>query len=193
MRVAPKLLIMSPTTLFLNKVLAIFTVAGDVFIIVFIVAFLLKLLWDDKRLYDKIADFFYKRGLFLGFLIAASTVVGSLYYSDIAGFEPCKLCWLQRIFLYPQAIILALALWFKDRGVAVYSLWLSAIGIIIAIDQNLLQFLNVSLIPCSSAVTAACNKLYVYEFNYVTIPVMSFTAFALLIIIMWFAREKKGS
>jgi len=151
----------------------------------------LKLLLDDGRLYEKIADFFHKRGLFLAFIIAASTVVGSLYYSDIAGFEPCKLCWLQRIFMYPQAIILAMALYFKDRSIAVYSLALSVMGALIAIDMNLLQYLNVSLIPCSSAVTASCNKIYVSEFGYVTIPVMSLTAFVLLIICMWFVREKK--
>lgn len=182
---------MALTTLLLNKILAVFTIGGDVFIGIFIIAYLLKLLLDDGRLYEKIGNFFHKRGLFIGFLIAASTVVGSLYYSDIVGFEPCKLCWLQRIFMYPQAIILAIALYLKDRKIAVYSLALSAIGALIAIDMILLQYFDVSFIPCSSAVTASCNKLYVYEFNYVTIPVMSLTAFALLIISMWFVREKK--
>src|SRR6185437_5155517 len=62
----------------------------------------------------KIAEFFGERALLLSFIVALASVGGSLFFSDVAGFQPCLLCWWQRIFLYPQAVILLIALIKKD-------------------------------------------------------------------------------
>src|SRR5579859_2546202 len=56
-----------------------------------------------------VAEFFGERAVFFSFLVALAGVGGSLFYADIAGFQPCLLCWWQRIFLYPQAILLLIA------------------------------------------------------------------------------------
>lgn len=182
---------MSLLTEVINKILAVGTVVADGLLVTVTLIIILRLVFGEKEIYGRMAWFFHKYGLFLAFLTAAGVTVASLYYSDIIGYEPCKLCWLQRIFVYPQVVILVIALWTKDRRAAIYCLALSLVGVLIAIDHNLLQYLNVSLLPCSSAVTAACNKLYVYEFGYVTIPIMSLTSFLWLIVFTWFACEKK--
>src|SRR3989339_500023 len=54
----------------------------------------------------------------LGLAVVLAATAGSLYYSEIAGYNPCKLCWYQRIFMYPLVPIFGLALFNKDRRAA---------------------------------------------------------------------------
>src|SRR3990167_11056557 len=56
-----------------------------------------------------------KRAFILAFLVALIATLGSLTYSEILGYDPCKLCWIQRIFMYPQVLVLGLALWGKHK------------------------------------------------------------------------------
>ena len=39
--------------------------------------------------------------LWIAFLVAATATAGSLYFSEVADFTPCRLCWFQRIAMYP--------------------------------------------------------------------------------------------
>ena len=64
----------------------------------------------------------------LAWLIAAVTMLGSLYYSRIQHYIPCELCWYQRICIYPFAVILGIAAWRRDAGVRVYAVPVLAIG-----------------------------------------------------------------
>ncbi|HEY4523679.1 MAG TPA: disulfide bond formation protein B [Candidatus Paceibacterota bacterium] len=182
---------MTSATLFLNKVLSVFTVAGDIFLVIIALIFILKWVFGEKDIYEVVAKFFYKHGLWMSFLIVIATMLGSLYYSEIANFEPCKLCWLSRIFMFPQVVLLGIALSRNDRGIAIYSMALSVLGLLISVNQNLLQWFNFSVIPCSVNALAPCNKLFIFEFGFVTIPLMALTSFALLIVLMWFAKEER--
>jgi hypothetical protein len=65
----------------------------------------------------RLSAFVHKYILELLFWAVASAVVGSLVYSQIVGFPPCDLCWWQRIFMYPQVIILFVAMRRKTNGV----------------------------------------------------------------------------
>src|SRR3954454_4910359 len=47
--------------------------------------------------------------LWLAFVVAAVATGGSLFFSEVAGFVPCELCWFQRIFMYPLGIVTLLA------------------------------------------------------------------------------------
>ena len=42
-------------------------------------------------------------------------VASTLLYSEVFGFVPCSLCWLQRVALYPQAIIALAAYKLRDN------------------------------------------------------------------------------
>src|SRR3989344_3123910 len=72
-----------------------------------------------------------KGSSFIALVIVSVTVLGSLFYSEIANFTPCILCWYQRVFLYPQVVILVIALWKKEQ-VSDYIIGLSIPGAIIA-------------------------------------------------------------
>lgn len=141
-----------------------------------------------------IAEYVGDRATLLSFLVAAGSVAGSLFYSDIANFQPCLLCWWQRIFLYPQAIILLVALIKKnstDHMVRLYSLVLSAIGAAISIYHTYLQFGGESILPCSAS-GVGCEHVYFLTYGYVTIPTMALTAFGLILLFMLSPRKASG-
>src|SRR3954451_12070065 len=66
----------------------------------------------------------------LGFAFAAALVatLGSLYFSEVAHFVPCKLCWYQRIAMYPLVPILGLAAWRRDRHIWPYGTLVAILG-----------------------------------------------------------------
>lgn len=164
-----------------TTVLSIFTVVGDV-----IALFLLLALIDVKTKWfpefsKNILDIFGTRAIEFSFGIAFISTLSSLFYSEIAGFMPCILCWWQRIFLYPQVFIFGLAWRKRDKHAADYGIFLSIVGGLIAIYHIFLQFGGSPLVPCAaSGVSASCTQRYFLEFGYVTIPTMALTGFALI-------------
>ncbi len=140
---------------------------------------------------EDVASFLQKWGLWLGFLFSLGGLVLSLYY-DSLGFPACALCWWQRSFLYPQVVLFGLALWKKDNSIADYSIALSVFGGTIALYQHYLQMGGGSLLPCPATAGEAldCGVRFLFEFGYITFPLMSFTLFAFLIVLMLFMRGK---
>ncbi len=157
--------------------LSFLTVAGDVIVLVVLIALLTKM--------QRVTAFVTHHGLLLMLIVAVIGTGGSLFLSEIAGWTPCKLCWLQRIFLYPQVVLLAIALWKKDRNIAVYVLALSVIGAVIAVYHYWEQihatfFLppGTELEPCDGS-GVSCARTYTFRLGYITIPMMALTAFLL--------------
>lgn len=129
-----------------------------------------------------------QNGFKLALLTAIIATLGSLAYSEILGYAPCKMCWYQRIFMYPQVILLGLALWRKEWNIYFYSIVFSTIGGILALNHYILQTTGSSILPCSAVgYSVSCSKVFVMHFGYITIPFMALTAFALMILstIFW--------
>ena len=78
--------------------------------------------------------------LFFCWLLVAAATLGSLFFSEVMELPPCSLCWVQRIFMFPLAIILLVGLFPFDPGVVRYALPLAAIGGAVALYHLLLQF-----------------------------------------------------
>ena len=55
--------------------------------------------------------------VWLAFLVAATCMLGSLYFSEVADFVPCRLCWFQRIAMYPLSAVLLVGALRRDPGV----------------------------------------------------------------------------
>lgn len=187
---------MSQVVQLITQFLAAGTVAADAVIILLaaiFATFYFKKDFDFKPGRD-IISFFGKNAVLFSFAVALASVIGSLYYSEIAGFEPCKLCWIQRIFIYPQAIILGMALRKEDIRVADYCIALSGIGAIFSAYHQYLQFGGRSLFACSIN-GVSCSQRLILQFGYVTIPMMMLTGFILIILLMsiykkWFWEGK---
>lgn len=179
---------MTPFVQNITGFLSFATVVLDVLAIIFFVILITPLRRGGKT--GRLAEFFGERAIIFGFLVAFLAAAGSLFYSNIAGFAPCELCWWQRILLYPQAILLFVALFKKDSAarnsiVRLNSIVLSAIGAIIALYQTFLQLgvIGNDLIPCD-ATGISCQHVYFLTYSYITIPTMSLTVFALILLFM---------
>lgn len=111
------------------------------------------------------------------FVVAAAATMGSLYYSTIAGYVPCRLCWFQRIFMYPLPLLLGVAIW-QDDDAKPYVVPMCVIGGLIAVYHYLTQFGTFST-SCST-VGPDCAAKLTFHFGYITIPMMALTAFILV-------------
>ena len=67
-----------------NQALAILTIAGQIILAVLIASLVIKR--------DQPLNFLAKYALAFSFIVALTATLGSLFYSEIAGYNPCKLC-----------------------------------------------------------------------------------------------------
>ncbi|HBD25096.1 MAG TPA: disulfide bond formation protein B [Candidatus Zambryskibacteria bacterium] len=148
--------------------------------VIFVGVILVIVLHSGTR--AKMYAFVHKYILELLFWGIMAAVVGSLVYSEIVGFPACDLCWYQRLFLYPQAIIVLLAMRRKDKTIIDYLVPLSILGGLVALYQSIIQwgFSFGSILDCT-AVGGECAKVYVNEYSYITIPFMSLSVFVYII------------
>lgn len=130
--------------------------------------------------------FFKKYGFYIGFAISFGSVALSLFYSNVIGFPACELCWIQRIFLYPQAILFGMELYKRDRTMVDFSMALAFFGTIVSLFHLYIENGGASSLSCATggAAQISCATRYVYEFGYVTIPTMALTASVFLILLM---------
>jgi len=167
---------MNEIVAFVISVLGYLTLFGQIIIVV-----LLVLLIFPKKKKSRLADLhaiFKQNALTFIFLVASIATFGSLFLSEVALYVPCKLCWWQRIFMYPTALVSLVALIKNDRGAIKYILPLSAIGALIATYHYIMQLFP-NMLECSEEV-AKCSTIQFAQFGYITIPVMALTAFVLL-------------
>lgn len=160
-------------------------VASHILLIYLFLALVFRRTWGKKT-----AGLIGKHSILGGFIVALGAMLGSLFYSNVVGYPPCVLCWWQRVFLYPQVVLFAIALWAKDRAVFKYSAALAGIAGIIALYHSYIYWGGASILPCT-ALGGACSKIYVYEFGYITIPSMSLSV-ALYFLLLWWANKLNG-
>ncbi len=116
----------------------------------------------------------------IALLAAWTATLGSLYLSEVLHFIPCSLCWYQRILMYPLAIILLVGLIRRDRGVFIYVLPFSILGIFVSSYHYLLQKTDIftSSAVCDTGIP--CTTTWINLFGFVTIPFMALTAFLII-------------
>ena len=175
----------------INFYLALATLAMQILAVAFLALFLLRKKFPDL---EDVAGFLETWGLWIAVVLTLGGIAMTLLYSEVLGFAPCGLCWLQRVFLYPQIVLFALALWKRDRHAADYSIALSAIGGTVALYQHYLQMGGHDILPCPATLSQAtdCATRFLFEFGYITFPLMSFSLFAFLIVLMLFVRGKRS-
>jgi len=126
--------------------------------------------------------------LFLAWEISMIATLGSLYFSEIRGFIPCDLCWIQRIFMYPLTLILGIGAFQHDMTVKRFVFPMAIIGGFVSIMHYLEQKIPGfgGFKPCVSGVP--CNAEYINWFGFITIPFLALTAFVLITVFMWLAH-----
>ncbi len=115
--------------------------------------------------------------VFAGWLIAAASTLGALFFSEVMELPPCLLCWYQRICMFPLVLILPAGLFPFDPKIVRYALPLALIGAGIAFFHMLLVagIVPESVTPCTQGVP--CSETQIEWLGFVTIPLLSVVAF----------------
>lgn len=122
--------------------------------------------------------------LSLAFLVALVATAGSLFFSEIEHFVPCKLCWFQRIAMYPL-VLLALPAFVGDRLAARWFLPLPVVGLGVSVWHILVERGVIEETQsCRISAPGGCSVRWIEELGYVTIPTLAATAFAACIVLL---------
>jgi disulfide bond formation protein DsbB len=120
--------------------------------------------------------------LWAAFVVSSIATGGSLFFSEIAGFVPCELCWYQRICMYPLSILTLFAAIRGDFKLARYLLLFPVFGSGVAVYHILVENGVVGQsTACLVSAPGGCTVEWINKFGYMTIPVLALAAFALLI------------
>jgi disulfide bond formation protein DsbB len=123
-------------------------------------------------------------GLRLAWLVAIVATAGSLYFSEVAHFEPCKLCWYQRIAMYPLVLILGVGALRSDVSAVRYAAPLVAVGTPISLYHYVIEWFP-SLEGGACDPRNPCTLIWFRELGFVTLPFMALAAFALIGSLLW--------
>ena len=128
---------------------------------------------------------------FLAWTMALVASVGSLFFSEIMQLPPCVLCWYQRIAMYPLVLIIGVGIISKDGRLKNYALPLSVVGLAIAVYHNLLYYgiIPESITPCQQGIS--CTSRQIEWLGFITIPLLSLTAFSLITLCLIFYKPRK--
>ncbi len=161
----------------INKFLGAAVVAAQIFIVAILVVLAGSRRWPEIPFFNFLA----RKGAELALATVSLALAFSLVYSNLIGFPPCSLCWVQRgffalIFIFLLGFFLA-----RRREIILRStLAASVLGGVVALYHNYIYYTQSSSALCSAAEAIACARRYVFEFDYIGIPMMSLTAFILI-------------
>ena len=167
-----------------TELLNLWTFVTGVIVLVSIIAY--------QTRYKKVFQDVYTKYYFqLGFFVSTLATLGSLYYSEVLAYAPCVLCWYQRIFMYPISILFIIA---AVKRSAVYvrlnSMVLAAVGAVFSLYHYFIQMQDTGSVACSTVgYTVSCSEYFSVSYGYVTIPMMAFTAFIVIILLGWINKD----
>lgn len=152
-------------------------------------------IYQGKYLSEKVNEFAWTAVIF----VSVFSVAMSLVYSEYFGFIPCSLCWLQRIAIYPQALLAILAFKMNDKNhFPIYGIGLSLFGLAVSIYHYIYQMIpkatsGDSIMPClADGSNADCAVKVINEFGFVTFPFISAVSFAFLIVMYLYIRRSQN-
>lgn len=117
----------------------------------------------------------------LSFTMASLATAASLYYSEIAGFVPCELCWWQRIMMYPLVLLFGVGM-IRGLDVRPIAILQALAGLAISSYHYLLQQVP-DLAGDTCSVEAPCSAAWVWEYGFVSIPFMAGVAFSFIAVL----------
>lgn len=133
----------------------------------------------------------------VAWLVAAVAMAGSLYFSEGAGFVPCRLCWVQRGLMYPLVVVLAGAGWAAVASHEGLYRWLRRLIMGMAAAGAVVAFYHVLIerYPSLESATSCdpsnpCSLIWFKRLGFVTLPYMSLSAFVLIFTMLLVAGNR---
>jgi disulfide bond formation protein DsbB len=152
--------------------LAVLGLVGQVLVVLLVLALLVAR--------DRVRELLWGYELWAAFVVAAIATGGSLFFSQVAGYIPCEMCWFQRICMYPLSILTLFMAWHGDNRASRYLLPFPLVGAGVSVYHILIEN-HVVATPPQCQVGAGCTVKWIDYFGYMTIPTLALTAFVLLI------------
>lgn len=118
--------------------------------------------------------------LYFAWIVALVATLGSLFFSEVLEYPPCTLCWYQRLCMYPLVLIFLVGIIYKDKSVLRYATPFVSLGLFFSVYHNLIHYeiIPEEASPCVMGIP--CSTKFIEWFGFITIPMLSFFAFALI-------------
>lgn len=131
--------------------------------------------------------------LLSSWLLALVSTLGALFFSEVMDFVPCVLCWYQRIAMFPLVLMLGIGTYRDDPHCIRYALPLAMVGWLLAVYHCLLYagLIPTGLQPCGAA--GSCAKIDLALAGFITIPLLSFAAFSIIVLLLLAAHRQAKS
>ena len=123
--------------------------------------------------------------------VMGTATLGSLYLSEVAGYIPCELCWVQRIFAYPLAVLFTVAAVRRRHDPWAHAVPLAGLGLAVSTWHVIVQRLPAAGVTCDPL--NPCSAIWVERFGFITIPVMAGTAFLTVLVLAWTQRARSAA
>lgn len=148
-----------------------------------------------RRLLGDLRDTLGGAELWLAFVVAALATGGSLFFSEYSNFVPCRLCWFQRIAMYPLVVILLGAALRRDvRGAFLYGAPIALLGSLVSAYHIYIEYHpEAETTGCQKSAPGGCSLIWFEKYGYITIPVLAATAFVTIIALLalaWSRRDR---
>lgn len=141
---------------------------------------------------DRLSYWLERSSLYIALLAAWIAMLGSLYFSEVAHYVPCLLCWYQRILMYPLTLVLGIGLLRRDENLPLLVLPFSVLGIGVSTYHVLLEKTDWFSSAATCQVGVPCTVLWINWFGFITIPFLALIAFlsiTIMAIVAWQAGE----
>ncbi|WP_431193669.1 disulfide bond formation protein B [Sulfitobacter pontiacus] len=127
--------------------------------------------------------------LCLAWLTAVGATLGALFIGEVMGQAPCNLCWFQRIFMFPLAIILGVAAFRSDASIRSYALPLVGLGGAVAAFHTLVYFgiVEEAIAPCARN-GPSCSGDAMTILGVLPLPLVSLVAFGAIGALLFMCR-----
>lgn len=123
------------------------------------------------------------------FIVSLFATLGSLYFSEIRLYEPCEMCWYQRILMYPIVILSLIGVIKEDNNVRLYARVMSGIGILVSTYHYSLQKIPALGESANACMGVSCTVQYINWGGFITIPLLALTAFIIIFILSFFIKK----
>jgi disulfide bond formation protein DsbB len=128
----------------------------------------------------------------LAAVVALVATLGSLYLSEVADLPPCRLCWFQRIAMYPLVIVLGLGAVRRDAGARLTGLVLAGLGLAVNLWHVAVE-IRPALEGSGCDPANPCSIRWVEVWGTWTIPRMATVAFALVLVLLALDRPARAA
>jgi disulfide bond formation protein DsbB len=179
---------------FVSTILAAAAVVVQALLVVFLVLALTALFSERaRRVLAEIRDSLVGYEVWIAWGFALVATLGSLFFSEVSQFIPCRLCWFQRIGMYPLSVLLLMAAWRRDtRGGALYGLPPAVFGAVVAVYHIYIEN-HPEAETASCKIGAPCATKWIDKLGYITIPTLALTAFLAIIVLLSMALSRSRS